>query len=168
MPFETYLSCELKDLKKVNRARVLVMLKSSWLFILLIVIGSLAIVNGPGIIEGDKGTIFSAVTAPFVIVLAFFIAMEMATRMVFKKNKAAGIQNIHYSFYEDEFQMDSSLVKNTIRFDALRGIDEDRNFFFLKLAPSKVLVVQKQNCSPELISFLKEKAASINSRGKKK
>lgn len=168
MPFETDLSCELKDIKKINRARVLVMLKSNWLFILWMLIVILAIVYGPGIIEGDKGTIFTAVTAPFVILVAFFIAIEMSTKMVFNKNKAAGNLHIHYTFYEDEFQMDSALVKNTIRFDALRGIDEDRNYFFLKLAPSKVLVVEKQNCSTELISFLKKKAASINSRGKKK
>ena len=161
MPFETDLSCELKDLKKANRARMFVLLKSNWLFILVMLLVVTAAVSGPGLIAGDATEIISVVTFPFVMLLALFIATDVATKMVFNKYKAAGIQNIHYTFYDDEFQMDSSLVKNTVRYDALRGIDENRDYFFLKVSSSKVLVVQKQNCSPELIAFLREKEAGI-------
>lgn len=85
MPFETDLSCELKDLKKANRARMLVLLKSNWLFILVMLLVVTAAVSGPGLIEGDKGEIFSAVTFPFVMLLALFIATDVATKMVFNK-----------------------------------------------------------------------------------
>ena len=88
--------------------------------------------------------------------------------MLFEKNNTKGNLSIHYTFYDDEFQMETPLIKNTVRYDALNSIGEDKDYFFFKLSPSKVLVIQKNNCSPELISFLQGKAVNINSRGKTK
>lgn len=167
MPLETDLLCSLQDLKKVNRARMLALLKSNWLFFLLIFVGIPTIISVQDLMRGDKGAIFTLVTSPFLLLLALFIATEMSTKMVFEKNKTQGNMHIHYTFFNDEFQMETALIKNMIRYDALRGITEDRNYFFLKLSSSKILVVQKQNCSPELISFLQEKAAVIKSKGKR-
>ncbi|WP_026496949.1 YcxB family protein [Butyrivibrio sp. WCD3002] len=167
MPLETDLLCSLQDLKKVNKARMLALLKSNWLFFLLIFVGIPTIISVQDLMRGDKGAIFTWVTSPFLLLLALFIATEMSTKMVFKKNKTQGNMHIHYTFFNEEFQMETALIKNMIRYDALRGITEDRNYFFLKLSSSKILVVQKQNCSPELISFLQEKAAVIKSKGKR-
>ncbi|WP_026670519.1 YcxB family protein [Butyrivibrio sp. AE3006] len=167
MPLETDLLCSLQDLKKANRARMLALLKSNWLFFLLIFVGIPTIISVQDLMRGDKGAIFTWVASPFLLLLALFIATEMSTKMVFEKNKTQGNIHIHYTFFNDEFQMETALIKNMIRYDALRGITEDRNYFFLKLSSSKILVVQKQNCSPELISFLQEKAAAIKPKGKR-
>lgn len=168
MPFETDFSGSLKDLKKANRARVLVMLKSNWIFFLLIFIGIPAMISGHEIITGDKGAVFTLVTSPILMVIMLFIAVDISTKMLFEKNNTKGNLSIHYTFYDDEFQMETPLIKNTVRYDALNSIGEDKDYFFFKLSPSKVLVIQKNNCSPELISFLQGKAVNINSRGKTK
>lgn len=168
MPFETVFSCTLKELQKANRARMFVLFKSNWLIFLSVFIGIPAITYGQGIMEGDKATIISGLTVPFVLVLVFYIAIMISTKMVFEKNRTSDKLDIHYRFYDDGFQMESPLIKNSVSYDALNRIYEDKDYFFLKLSSSKILVVQKTNCSPELISFLKEKAALINSGGKRK
>ena len=166
MPLETDFICTLKDLKKANRARMLATIKSNWLVALLILIGIPALVNGQYVIAGEKGAIFSWISGQILLFLVLLITLDIVTKMQFDKNKTTGNLNIHFTFYEDEFQMQTPLVKNMISFDALHSIDESKDFFFLKLAPSKMVTVQKQNCSPELISFLQQKAVDINSRSK--
>ena len=166
MSFETDFVCTHKDLKKANRAKLLATIKSNWLISILIFIGIPTITYGPGLIEGDKATIFTWVTAPFLMIFLYFLVIDVVTKMQFNKNKTTGNLNIHFIFHDDEFEMQTSLIKNAIRYDALHSIDENKDFFFIKLSSSKMVVVQKYNCSPELISFLQEKAVAIKSREK--
>ena len=85
MPFETDFSGSLKDLKKANRARVLVMLKSNWIFFLLIFIGIPAMISGHEIITGDKGAVFTLVTSPILMVIMLFIAQRCCSKKIIQK-----------------------------------------------------------------------------------
>ena len=168
MQFETDFLCSYKDLRKANWARFIAMLKSNWLISISVLVGIPVIVNGPGIIEGDRASLISGITGPFILVLVYFMVITIITKMQFEKNKTTGNLNIHFTFCEDEFQMETPLVKNAIRYDALHRIDENRDFFFLKLSPTKMIVVQKHNCPSELIAFLQDKAVTVNSMGMSK
>ena len=162
MPFETDFSCTYREFRKTSWARLFVTFKSYWFIFLIAFIGIFFMTLGR-ILEGTSQFIIADLLSPLMILLVFCISMEIGIKMVFEKNKTADRVNTHYVFYNDGFQMSTPSVTNSIRYDALNRIYENKDYFFLKIS-SRVLMVQKCNCSPELISFLQEKAANFRGR----
>ena len=96
------------------------------------------------------------------IVLLFTTAMFFANRQntkrqvkkAFFSNKMAQNVSFHFDFHEDYVEGTSPQGKSLVKYEQLYKIHETKSHFYLMSSRIAGSIIRKQNCSPELITFL--------------
>ena len=86
----------------------------------------------------------------------------------YKTNLALRDETIHYSFYEDEIELTSPAASSKMKYEKLYSALEDDKNILLLLSARQYLIIRKEKCSDELLSFLHVKMDEINARKAKK
>ena len=60
------------------------------------------------------------------------------------------------SFYEDHFETRNLVTHSSYDYSKLRGVTETVTNFYIMIKSNSGVIVQKKNCSGELIDFIKK------------
>ena len=93
--------------------------------------------------------------------------IKRRVKQAWKTNRT--IQNLktHLTFYDDGYVGTNTAETLEVRYDKLWRIYETPTNLYLMLGETQGTNVIKANCTPELIAFLQEKKAAIESRAAK-
>lgn len=97
-----------------------------------------------------------------LIVLLFTAAMFLANRQntrrqikkAFMSSKMVQDVSFHFDFHEDYVEGLSPQGKSLVKYAQLYKIHETKSHFYLMSSRIAGSIIKKQNCSPELITFL--------------
>lgn len=101
-----------------------------------------------------------AVVFPFLLVLSFNIGI----RRGYEANKISHNVVSKYLFYEDHFEKNSEYSILNLTYDKLYSIVETKTHFYLLINASQACIIIKDNCSPELITFLQDIKRKVNKK----
>ena len=106
-----------------------------------------------------SGNFFDALISCAIMIVVFFLLNflinEFRIRGMFKSNKI--IQNAveKYNFYAECLKIEGKSGTANIRYEDFYKILETKTNFYLMIAKNQGYILSKENCSPELISFLR-------------
>ena len=124
-----------------------------WLLQLIMIAAFLAL-SWLGWKKGDTADgiayLIVAVLVPFI----FYVVNKWTIKRLYKSNHALQGQISSFRFYQDHFEQDNALGHTSIPYDKLMGIVETKTNFYLLIAKNQGIILIKENCCPELISFV--------------
>lgn len=82
----------------------------------------------------------------------------------YRQNKMLSKDTRKITFYDDSFSVKWHDEKGDCSYSRLASITEDSNAFYLMVNSGSGEIILKRECSPELITFLKEKAVQKASK----
>lgn len=86
---------------------------------------------------------------------ALFFARKQAVKKTWQSNQIVQNQQIHNDFYADRVVQTSPMGTAVCPYDKLHNILENDRLICLMIANNQGLVIVKENCSEELIEFLR-------------
>ena len=101
-----------------------------------------------------------AVLFPVLLVISF----NLGVRRGYVSNKAAHDVVSKFLFYEDHFEKNSEYSILKLTYDKLYSIIETKTHFYLLINGSQACIIIKNNCSPELITFLQDLKRKVNKK----
>ena len=166
MPLETEIKCSYELYKaaantflKNNNKRMMTI----YIIDALLIILSLLL-----LVMGDYSAIpIVCLIVGIIYIPCFFILRSIQMKKTFKTNIALHDATVHYSFYEDAIEMTSPVTTSRIKYDAIYTTMEDDRCILLLPSAKQYFIIDKKNCSEELISFLHVKMDEIKVRKKK-
>ena len=100
----------------------------------------------------------------FVFIAAIIpIIAEIKLRINFKTNKLIQNTIINFTFHEDCVEIEDKQGKSCLAYTKILKIHESKNNFYLLVSPGNYYIVDKRNCSDELIAFIRNTASAIKS-----
>ena len=161
MQYETKIDITKEEMLKANWASA-VSHKALVIFLVVYeVLGLLMIILN--ILLGQVAEVFGYVMPCLILPLLFFFMVRM--RVVDSYNKTPGIQGERKYIFDDkmivtETQRGSSFV----RYEELTRVIETNTHFYLKPGPQLIMIIKKENCSNELLSFLSDLKNQVNKK----
>lgn len=139
-----------------------------WVFIIFSTILNLIIVSIISLIfKNITLSLFIFVINQLFLMIWFSVRLEKIAEKSLRnqiKNDKVETEFIT-EFYEDYFVRKSKTVTMTIKYiDIEKCIETDTNFYLEYTKGNKIIFLQKNNCSLELISFIREKFEDIENR----
>lgn len=104
---------------------------------------------------------YIALIFSIVMPVILFCALECGIRKAYYSNKALKDITVHFSFYDDHFEVESKRGKSYIEYKDLYKFYEKKDNFYPMTGSNVVFIIQKSKCSDELISFLHNKALAV-------
>lgn len=105
------------------------------------------------------GTLIFFVIYQLFLMIIYKVRLEHYAEQVFNSRKKQGIidTNFELEFYDDYFIRKGETISLTINFsDISRCIETDTNFYLEYPKQNTVIILQKNNCDLELISFIRK------------
>lgn len=100
-------------------------------------------------------SVFGAV----LFLVCFFITIprifNKASKKIYESSKLINNEINYYEFFEAEMKITDSRSISTISYTDLTKIIENETNFYLMIADNQGFIILKDNCSSELISFLR-------------
>ena len=167
MPLETYVKGTYETFKEAERTcyksknKLIVTL---YILITIIIIDSLILIMLGSYVTSSIGSlIFGVLCIPGIYFFRLFFVKKM-----YKTNIGLHDSTMHYLFYNEYFERSTSLTLLKVKYEAIYSTIEDDNFILLMPSANQYYVVDKRNCSEELINFLHIKMEEIKARNSKK
>ena len=110
--------------------------------------------------ETFSSVIFILVGVMYTPLLFFLRYMQLKT--IYKHNTAMRDVNIHYVFTESGFEITTNKVNSKLTYDAMFKGVEGKKYILLQPSSMQFYMIKKENCSEELLAFLRMKMAEIN------
>ena len=98
------------------------------------------------------GFLIGALLCPLI----FHIISAVMEKKAYYANRAFQDADLTYSFYPDRIETRNVLGFTTISYDQLYRVIETKQNFYLMISQNQGMIIVKQNCSPELLSFLQQ------------
>lgn len=104
---------------------------------------------------------------PFFYLLAlcvpgiFLLAVFGEAKKAYRSNRLMQNAVIEYEFYEDFFVVHSDTGTSKIEYEKLYRIVETKKSLYPMIGRNQGYIIRKEDCSGELLTFLKEKAALL-------
>ena len=77
------------------------------------------------------------------------------TERDFEKIREAGGANFRVRFYEDRFETQNDTSHGVHEYKKILNVIENDTAFYLEVEKGRSVIIQKKNCSEELITFLR-------------
>ena len=103
-----------------------------------------------------------AVSRPFLFllllvlvlnILLFFFLWYLKQKNDYQKDRNQN-SKIVFRFFEEHFEKKSPIGTSTIYYDKLYKVIETKTNFYLMISPNQGDIIQKENCTEQLIEFL--------------
>ena len=92
------------------------------------------------------------------------IFLKLGFKRIWNSNKDADGLETSFTFHFSDFRQKNKLSDRTIRYSNLSEIIETDTNFYLMLGKNQGSLLNKNDCSEELINFLHQKAEEIKHR----
>ena len=86
----------------------------------------------------------------------WYLMFVTNSKKYFKSNKAAQYSILNYTFEEDKIVIETERGSSFIKYDEVYKIYETKTNFYLFISNKQAYVIVKENCSDELIQFIKD------------
>lgn len=86
----------------------------------------------------------------------WYLMFVTNSKKYFKSNKAAQYSILNYTFEEDKIVIETERGSSFIKYDEVYKIYETKTNFYLFISNKQACVIVKENCSDELIQFIKD------------
>lgn len=118
-----------------------------------------------GIVNILSGSIFFGLYVIIITLLLPFMTLYVTDRRIKKayySNKMLKDLAVHFTFYDDYFEVESKTGKSHIEYENLYKLYEKEDNFYPMTGSNTVYIIEKSKCSKELILFLRNKALAVN------
>ena len=116
------------------------------------------------LIEGKSISVL--LTGYLVFFVIFFIVWIGFRPIMYKRNKHLnGFETTTY-FFDDRFETDTPIAHIKLNYSDLNCVIETKTNFYLYITQRQLLIVSKDNCSAENITFIQKVAESVNKNKK--
>lgn len=102
-------------------------------------------------LSSNIGFVFAAIAVP--IAFCFFYARTI--KRTYESNKSMQDLNSSYLFYGDHLEQVNEMGRSVIEYSKLYRVLETKTNFYLMIAKNQGCIILKENCSEELVSFLR-------------
>lgn len=124
---------------------------------LLVTVLALLWIAGSGIVNlrnghGSRGIFMLCVV--IICPLIYLFTARRQSRRYYEKLRAEGSTSFTLDFYEDHFTTKGTQRESDYAYKDLQALIETPTDFYLEVAAGHCVIVQKRNCSEELIAFL--------------
>ena len=136
-----------------------------WVFVLRGTLLNILFTLGIAIIfQNIIGTLISCVLFEIYVMVLYRLGLEHFAEKAFNSYLKKGLAdtNIETEFYEDYFVRKGESLSLNIKYsDITRCIENDPNFYLECPLRNLVIIIQKNRCDLELISFIREKFSNL-------
>ncbi len=157
-PQSTETIITLDELYKLNMCLYKKNYNNKWIYFILLVLILYSII--PNLDTFDVHTfIGSLIAITFILVLFRFINKRIMKKQVknyFESNKQIQNQLIHYIFHEEYVHIQTNNSSAKLDYQKLYKIYETKENIYLMESNMSGHILIKKNCSPDLISFIKQ------------
>ncbi len=167
IPLETYVNSTYKTFKEAERtyykSKNKLMVVIYILVTFMIICSLLLLMLGSDVTTSITFLVISVLYLPGIYLIRLLLIKKM-----YKTNVALHDSTIHYIFYDEYFELSTPLTQSKVKYEAIYSTIEGDNYILLLPSAKKFFIVDKRNCSEELINFLHIKMEEINTRNSKK
>ena len=164
MPYITEVYCSFNTYKSADRTYL--KSKRKWQIFIYILLAILMVECLVLLFVFNKrDAVVLSMTGICVVYLPLINLIRLAQiKKSYNTNRALHNSTIRYAFYENDFEQSTAVTSSRVRYEALYSAIEDDVNILLFMSSRQYLIIQKKNCSEELLSFLHMKMNEINSR----
>lgn len=167
MPLETDVECTYETIKEVSRTHLKSdkkrMMQLYRLDALIIFLSLLLLMIG-----GDKKFAITFLIIGVIWLPIFFLIRSSLIKKAYKTNIALQDATIHYTFYDENFEISTPSTLSKMNYEAIYSTIEDDKYILLLPSSKQYFAIDKRKCSEELINFLHQKMEEIKARNSKR
>lgn len=129
----------------------------------IIVVLTYLVIAGFSLWQGNYPAIFIYLAIIPIMLVSSRLFLNFGLKRIWKSNKDADGLETTFTFNASNFRQKNKLNDVTTSYDKLTQIAETETNFYLMVDENRGSLINKKDCSPELIDFLRQRAAKIKS-----
>ena len=118
-----------------------------------------------GIVIALSGSVdfgFYLIIMATLVPFAIFFVSQRRIKKAYYSNKMLKDLAVHFTFYDDYFEVESKTGKSHIEYKNLYKLYEAKDNFYPMTGSNTIYIIEKSKCSKDLILFLRNKALTVN------